>query len=56
MKKEKILYVVFGLLLGVFIAIIIFNIPCVKYDVNRDGKVDALDLLKEQKYILKNIK
>jgi hypothetical protein len=41
-------------ILIVIITSIFWNIPRVRYDVNRDGKVGLADLIKLQKYYLDN--
>jgi len=54
MKKYKKLFITIICVIciyvcGFFSALLSFN----KYDVNRDGNVDILDLLKLQKYLVK---
>lgn len=56
MKKYKkcfitIICVICVYVCGFFSSFLVFN----KYDVNRDGSVDILDLLKLQKYLLKQL-
>ena len=50
MKKREIIYMLLGFLVGVLAMIIIFNIPCVKYDTNRDGKITLNDAVKVINY------
>lgn len=59
MKNKKILYFLLILnicLTSTILFLLLYNkiLNFNTYDVNKDGKVDALDLLKVQKYILKN--
>lgn len=48
MKKG--MYIVLGFLIGVLVSIIVFNIPCVKYDTNRDGKITLNDAVRVINY------
>lgn len=50
MKKREIIYMLLGFLVGVLAMIIIFNIPCVKYDTNRDGKITLNDAVRVINY------
>ena len=52
MKSNKIHNIVNLLLVVVIILLIFINTFKNKYDINNDGKVDILDLLKLQKYIV----
>ena len=52
MKSNKIHNIVNLLLEFVIILLIFINTFKNKYDINNDGKVDILDLLKLQKYIV----
>ncbi len=52
MKSNKIHNIVNLLLVFVIILLIFINMFKNKYDINNDGKVDILDLLKLQKYIV----
>jgi hypothetical protein len=58
MKKRDITIIAIGLyiiLLATLIGILVFT-PTNNYDINKDGKVDTLDLLLLKKEILKNEK
>ena len=55
MKKEILLImsgIVIGFAIGSISLILIMNTPKVKYDLNDDGKVNILDLIKLRNYIL----
>lgn len=52
MKSNKIHNIVNLLLVFVIILLIFINTFKNKYDINNDGKVDILDLLKLKKYIV----
>lgn len=43
---KKIVYAVIGFILGVVLSSVIYNIPRIKYDTNRDGKVTLNDAVK----------
>ena len=51
--KKKMINIIVTILL-IVITSIFWNIPRVRYDVNRDGKVGLADLIKLQKYYLDN--
>jgi uncharacterized membrane protein YwzB len=51
--KKKMINIIVAILL-IVITSIFWNIPRIKYDVNRDGKVSVADLIKLQKYYLDN--
>lgn len=56
MKKNKIINLYFCILsfiAGIIVTMAVAYFPRIRYDVNKDGEVNALDLLKVQKYILK---
>ena len=49
MKKIKKILI---FILIVIITSIFWNIPRIKYDVNRDGKVGLMDMIEVQKYYM----
>jgi hypothetical protein len=51
--KKKIINILVAIIIIVLVSIF-WNIPRIKYDVNRDGKVSVADLIKLQKYYLDN--
>lgn len=51
--KKKVKYLILVVLITLFIVFIKLN-SFEPEDVNRDGKVDILDLLKVQKHIIEN--
>ena len=51
--KKKIIYVAIGFILGVILSSIIYNIPRVRYDTNRDGKITLNDAVKTINYYVK---
>lgn len=44
--KKKIIYGLIGFILGGAITNMIYNIPRIKYDTNRDGKITLNDAVK----------
>ena len=58
MEKELRLFIgiTIGLILGLFIGYLVYCDPKYKYDLNNDGKVDVLDMLRLQKYINGDVK
>ena len=51
MKKDrKIFYFLLGMLVGIIITNIIYQIPRIKYDTNRDGKITLNDAVKVINY------
>ena len=49
---KKYIINIIEIIIGIIFMIIFWNIPRIKYDVNRDGKVDTDDMLKVQEYYL----
>lgn len=52
--KEKIYYVLMGLILGSIITLLIMSFPRIRYDLNDDGEVNVLDATVIVKYILED--
>ena len=50
--RDKLLIWLGGLLVGIGLTWFFFNLPLMRYDVNRNFKVDTDDMLKVQEYYL----
>ena len=48
--KKKIIYGVIGFVIGVLISSVVYNIPRIKYDTNRDGKITLNDAVRVINY------
>ncbi len=44
--KDKVVFVLFGIIIGIVISLLIYAIPTIRYDVNSDGKVTLGDAVK----------
>lgn len=51
--KKKIINIIVAILL-IVITSIFWNIPRVRYDVNRDGKAGLMDMIEVQKYYMEH--
>lgn len=46
--------IIIGILIGIIIGLILSLLPNIRYDTNRDGKINIADVVKEVNYITKN--
>lgn len=48
--KDKAVFILFGIIIGIVISLLIYAIPTIKYDVNSDGEVTLADAVKIVEY------